>query len=202
MTDYTIKIEQDDAPESPREWDNLGVMCLDHKRHIVPWEYEGVDKDHPVYYENGSLWQPRQCKSWSDVKQALRQAVNREGDEIVVILPVYAYDHSVFDISTQIEPYWWHAAWDSGQLGFIFITRSKVLAEYGWKKITPERRAKLADRLATEVKTYSQWVNGDVYGYIITDEDDEPVDSCWGYFGHEAAEKAAKEAVAALSKGE
>jgi len=33
MTTYTLNIVPDDIPESPREWDNLGIMACSHSRY-------------------------------------------------------------------------------------------------------------------------------------------------------------------------
>jgi len=200
---YTIRIEPDEFPSSPREDSNLGTMCFDHKRYSMPWEFDGVDQANPVYYENGSKWEPKRCQSWSDVLRAIRQAVQEAGDDIALALPVFMLDHSgtVYGVPNPIRDYGrldpfrhLYMGMDSGQVGYIFITRSKVQEEYGWKKLTPERLAKLAEYLKTEVETYSDWANGSVYGYVIEDQAGEEVDSCWGFYGVSAAIEAGKEA--------
>ena len=43
-----------------------------------------------------------------------------------------------------------------------------------------------------EVKTYDQYLTGDVWGYIIEDDSGEVLDSCWGFFGHDYCEEEAK----------
>jgi hypothetical protein len=74
--------------------------------------------------------------------------------------------------------------WDSSFVGFIFISKEKARKEYGWKNITKARKQKLEEYLRGEVKTYDQYLTGDVYGFRITDTTtDEEVDSCWGYYG-------------------
>jgi hypothetical protein len=57
--------------------------------------------------------------------------------------------------------------WDSGQVGFIYVSREKVREEYGWKVITKKREEKIVEILRDEVKTYDQYLTGDVYGYIV-----------------------------------
>ena len=64
---YTIQIEYDTDSNSPREWDNLGTMCLFHRHRNLPNESslsmeEAQGLDHrtnlilPVYgYEHGGL---------------------------------------------------------------------------------------------------------------------------------------------------
>jgi len=43
----------------------------------------------------------------------------------------------------------------------------------------PER---VDEGLRAEVKEYEQWMQGDVYGYVV-EHDGEVLDSCWGYIG-------------------
>jgi hypothetical protein len=49
--------------------------------------------------------------------------------------------------------------------------------------------------LAGEVKTFDQYLRGDVYGYVVTDPDGNEVDSCWGLYGIEDAEQEARSAL-------
>ena len=37
--------------------------------------------------------------------------------------------------------------------------------------------------LRSEVETYDDYLTGQVYGYIIEDENGEQLDSCWGFLG-------------------
>lgn len=112
---------------------------------------------------------------------------------IAVMLPLFLYDHSGITMNTT----GFYCPWDSGQVGVIYITREKVLKEYGWKVLTKQRKEKLAQYLNAEVETYDQYLTGEVYGYIITDDEGEEVESCWGFYGEEYCEEEAK-AVTAL----
>ena len=39
-----------------------------------------------------------------------------------VSIPIYFYDHNGLYISPEIEPTWWHYAWDGGQLGIAYVS--------------------------------------------------------------------------------
>lgn len=96
------------------------------------------------------------------------QAYLASGD--CYVLPIYMYEHSGVTIST--SPF--SCGWDSGQVGYIYMTKEKARAEG------------LTDPLATlenEVKTMDSYIRGEVYGYIVYDADDQELDSCWGYLG-------------------
>lgn len=98
--------------------------------------------------------------------------------------PVYMYDHSGVALST--SPF--SCPWDSGQVGVIYANARKLQEEFpdGWDSNV------VKDIFTSEVEEFGQWLNGETYGYIIT-EDGVEVDSCWGFIGRDCAESAAKE---------
>lgn len=185
---YRIEVHHDEYAENPRNDCNVGLMALDHKRYTLPWEIKRLSQGSPCYTdEHGD---EQRCQSWDDVRTAIEQAL---GDDLVVILPVYGYQHSGFYLSTAVEGEWFHYAWDGGQLGWIVATR-QTLTEAGLSFETEEDKAEIEKQLRGEVHTYSQFINGDVYFYVVKDGDGEVVDSCSGYYGYDACLEAAKEA--------
>jgi hypothetical protein len=165
---YTIEIKQDIDPQNPRDWDNLGTMVCFHKH------YKLGDSNHD--FKNTDF------NSWEELKQAIIK-----NEKPSVILPIYMYDHSGITINTT----GFSCPWDSGQIGFIFISKQKAYKEYGKKRISPQFKKRLTNYLVNEVKTYDQYLTGEVYGYIIT-KDNEESESCWGFFGYDIAENEAK----------
>jgi hypothetical protein len=158
---YSIEIDQDCDPMNPRtEWDNLGTMVCFHKRYTLG------DKDLPYKSSN--------YDSWDSLEKDIRK---HEGD--VIILPIYMYDHSGVTINTT----GFDCNWDSGQVGFIFITKEKARMEYGWKVITERRLNTIQGYLKNEVMVYDQYLTGSVYGYQVKSPEGEDLDSCWGFFG-------------------
>ena len=159
---YKIEVIQDDSPRSPREDDNLGTMVCFHRHYNL-----GDKHDFDV---NG-----------------FNQFV-RENKKNIIILPLYLYDHSGITMNT----IGFSCPWDSGKVGFIYITKEKARKEFSWVRITKKRLEKIEGYLKGEVETYDQYLTGDVYGYRITDTtNDEEVDSCWGYYGSEYCMKEA-----------
>lgn len=69
--------------------------------------------------------------------------------------------------------------------GFAFVTEKTLLALQG--EMTAERRAEVMEKLPewikSEVKVYSQWATGDVWYFLIEDENEDYVDSCGGFIG-------------------
>lgn len=159
-----LKLVHDSSPESPRNWDNLGTMICFHKRYDLGDKHNYSSDDY---------------NSWEEMKQAIIKEENP-----AVILPLYMYDHSGISIST--TPF--SCRWDSGQIGFILVSKKKVLEEFGGKIVTAKLKERIEKILEGEVETYSQYVEGDVYGFQIVDEDDNIVDSCYGFYGSDHKE--------------
>jgi hypothetical protein len=175
---FTVEIEADECPESPREWDNLSEMVCFHTR------YNLGDKNHGYNSKDFSGWEELQNMIEKDHRP-------------VVILPLYMMDHSGLTISTNPERFraFDQQGWDWGQIGFVFVSREKALEECGGKIITP-KICELAEKvLLGEVETYAQYLRGDVYSYSIKDADGEVVDSCSGFYGLEYVKEEAKNAV-------
>jgi len=88
----------------------------------------------------------------------------------VYALPIYMYDHGGVTIST--SPF--GCRWDSGQVGYIYISKEKAKAEG------------LTDPLATlenEVTLMDSYLRGEVFGYQVYDAEGDELDSCWGFIG-------------------
>lgn len=156
---YNIKIKYDTEPHNPRGDDNIGKMVCFHGSYNL-----GDNND----YRQGDY------SSWYELRAQLIKDFRND-----VILPLYLYDHSGITIAT--TPF--SCRWDSGQVGFIIVDRKMLLACRGVKKITKKEKEKLFEYLKSEVETYDWYLTGDAYGYCIEDEDEEEIDSCWGYLG-------------------
>lgn len=158
----TIKVEIDENPDSPREWDNLGHMACVHKR------YNLGDKSSKLGFNMKNLVES--YESWDEVEEHLVEIY-----DAMVILPVFMYDHS--GVSLSCSPF--GCRWDSGQVGFIYTTSMDIAKEYKDRAWTEEE---VRACLLSEVNVYSSYVNGEVYGYIIEDEQGGILNSCFGFF--------------------
>lgn len=170
---YHINIYYDPDPESPREWDNLGTFYTAHRRYQPE---ENFDKHFNIreVCENG------------------RPGTFRESFlQKYIAQNIYMLDHSGQTVSTTS----FNDSWDSGWLGIVAVSIDKVKKEYGWKVLTSKRRGQIEKYLTGEVETYDNYLRGEVYGYEITPENDDNnvLDSCWGYFGDENLEHLERE---------
>ncbi len=165
---YTIKIEQDELDESPREWGTLGKMVCFHK------SYQLGDKDNEYHTDS--------YNGWNEMERDIIKA-----DDVAVIRPLYLYDHSGLRI--KIGSFYGllpqgHAEFDSGQVGFIYATKKAIKEEFKIKRITAKTIKEVNRRLENEVKVYDQYISGDIYSFFIEDADGVEVDSCGGNYGY------------------
>jgi hypothetical protein len=163
-----IRLEQDQDCENPLDNDAGAVF---------------------VTYRKGA----RSCYGNTPLDQEEHEEVGRRinAGELVG-LPVYVYEHGGCIIrAAEGNPF--SCPWDSGQSGYIYVTKKTALEWYGGKVLTKGKREKTLQQLRGIVDTYSQWCNGECYGFIIEDQDGEQLDSCWGYIGADWAMQAGKE---------
>ena len=173
-----LKIEYDDMNESPREWDNLGTMVCWKRNYILgdDHNYDNNREFMEVLSEELSDIEPERLYSKTD--EQLMSII----EKYAVILPIYKYEHSGISLNTK----GFSCRWDSGQVGWIYVTKKQVREEYGAKRVSQKLKERIEDYLKGEVDTYSQYVAGEVFGFILEDkETGNEIDSCWGFYGYD-----------------
>jgi hypothetical protein len=112
---YKIEIHMDSDFFNPRhEFDHVGVMACFHKRYQLGDKAEVHNLRHEGF------------PSWDDMEKYIRKEM-----DAVLVLPIYMYDHSGLTIST--TPF--SCGWDSGQIGFIYMTRKAICDNWSCKRI-------------------------------------------------------------------
>lgn len=170
---HTIKIKYDECPENPRtEHDNITEIHCRQSRYYLG-EHAHSDTEEMIAEE----------------KKAKRQ-----GD---FVLKVFAYIHS--GVALSLESFGGklpqgHAEFDSGCSGYIIIRREKMLKEFGARRWTKKLREKAYELCKGELEEFAQYINGEVYGYVIDDNEH----SCWGYYSDEDCLTEAKNLVDAI----
>ena len=165
---HVIKIYHDPDAESPREWSNLGTLICWHRRYRL-------GDSHSFDSPEAFLRDLSGISAQSDLSMdQLRDRAERKS----VLLPVFLYDHSGLAMNT----IGFHCPWDSGQVGYVYVTLEAVRKEFGVKRVTKALREKAEDILRGEIVSYDAYLGGRVYGYVI-EWDGEEVDACWGFVG-------------------
>lgn len=175
---FRLQIIGDPDPESPRTWDNLGVMFTPHRRYTLGDARTNLDE-----YALAERAMDR-FRNWSTLARYLRIFVGATH-----VLPLGLLDHSGLHMYVGGGEHWQDpGGWDSGTIGVIFDTpRTREMCG-----TEPEQ---VEAALKGEVETYDQYLTGDVYGYVVSkletcdhgDEHADEVDSCWGMFGYDYA---------------
>jgi hypothetical protein len=169
---YTVKIYQDEDPMNPRENDNLCVMVCEHRNYELG-DRKATETELEAVRRGG-------------FKLLERYLRIKEG--AVCLVPLSLLDHSGLHMWTGGGSHWSDSqGWDSGTVGFAYVTKARA-EELGAPLELAERQ------LEGEVGEYDQYLRGDVYGYVVEDEDGEHVDSCWGFFGFDYCRKEAERA--------
>lgn len=144
--DYKIELCYDPYPDDPRKsFDNLGIMACFHKRYNLGDQHE--------------FKEPQDLLDWIEANK-----------DDIYYLPLYVYEHGNITIST--SPF--SCRWDSGQIGFIYMTKELANAE---------GIVKPYEILEHEVKLYDAYISGQTYGAMILDSEGELIDSQFGYLG-------------------
>lgn len=142
MKTYELKIVHDDDPMNPRtDWDNITTMICFHRNYFLgdKTEYKSSDFD---------------C--WEDLKNQIDRDY-----KVLCYKPLYLYDHSGITIST--KPF--NCNWDSGQVGWVIIHEKQLELMCG--KDFDRSEENLSSIINGEVKTYDEYLTGDVYKYEV-----------------------------------
>lgn len=159
-----LEITFDDNVESPREWTNLGYFLQKSRGGISP------DGQNNAFYrimvETGD-----EASSLEEHIDLMKKRIKEETEEkVLAIYPVSMYEHGAVNYSLGQS-----FGFDYSNNAFYIIT-NKTAKEFGAKK--EDFRKIIAD----ELKIYTQWVNGEVYSFILYNDKGEIEDSCGGFY--------------------
>lgn len=177
--ELTVNVMYDESGDNPRGWDNLGKMVCSHRRYNFPNEIKMDFDEH---------------NSWEEIKNEITKQFGPS-----LILTIWLYDHSGLHFST--ESFYGrlpqgHAEFDSGRIGFIFVTKKDIRKEYG--KAGRKEMEKAEKCLQGEVEVYGKYANGECYLFRVEDADGENLDCCGGYYDSDEALEAGVESAKAL----
>ena len=161
-----LEIKYDDCPDSPRTWSNLGYfLTLDSNYNSPDTVTEYLD----IITETGDI-----AESQEQHMELIKREVEKELDEkVIAIYPVVKYEHGgiVYSLGNK-------TGFDYSNNGFYIIT-DKTAKELGVAKKDFDKV------IENELKTYNQYANGEVYRFVLYDDNGEVEDSCGGFYGIE-----------------
>lgn len=173
---FTVVLYQDpEPPDLRKDYDNLTTLACWHRQ----------------YYLGDRQIEGMRLK---DMVKMLKD----EGEKVLAIMPLYLYEHSGMTMcacrSNLDRPrtrYPFDCRWDAGQVGWGYVTEAQAIkmgctpgeTYKGQQEDGVYDKAFFENAIIAEVEAYDMVMTGQVYGYQITDEDGDDVDSCWGFIG-------------------
>lgn len=192
---FQIVIEQDNNPANPcREFDLLGTQVYWHSRLGLGHEYVNTSRQIPVEWLITRLVNAHSLPDdkVDDLQDDLIKAL-QEFEKYNLVIPVFFYEHGGITIRAESKGTGWDS-WDSGQLGFVYVSLSDIKREFQVKRLTRKVLEKARDVLRSEVRLYDDYLQGEVYTYFVKSNDGEVLDSCGGYYGEEGKKEALENA--------
>jgi hypothetical protein len=175
----SYEILHDEDALSPRiDYDNLGTM--------VCWDSGYRLGDVQDYVDIRDFMSSTMNLDDYDGEIDVNDFLSWCEDNNIVILPVYLYDHGSITMNTT----GFSCKWDSGQVGFIYARYEAVKLWYS--EVSPKTIKLAYELLEAEIETYNMYLQNDVYGIVVKDENGNEVESCWGFYGYHHAETEAK----------
>jgi hypothetical protein len=158
-----LEISCENNPMSPREWSCLGYFFTKDNRYRSP---DGSDNAlYKIMLEAEYL-----VDNADEHMDAIKKLAKEQGIDIIAIYPVVKYEHSavVYKLG-QIHGF------DYSNNGFYIITKDSQ-KELGTKRKDFEKVIK------QELADYNQYINGEIYRFILYNEKGEQIDSCGGFY--------------------
>jgi hypothetical protein len=130
----------------------------------------------------------------------------REIAQRYYVLKVYFYIHGGIALRAfspdEVVGYPFNDEWDAGPVGHVYISKKEATVEHigGIKRqmTIPQKIQKASNYLKKMTTLTGEWLNGEFWGFevIDTQDDDNVVDSCWGYLGAHGMDNAKLEGLA------
>ena len=194
---YVLMVQPDDILISPREVDvHFGTMVCFPSRYALGDSHNYMDKDdflREMYLNTVGHDEPgmdRYERMVNIVSSRFRHGPKTEEravddamlnviSEKYIMMPLYLMDHS--GLAMQTESF--HDPWDSGQVGWIYVSKEDALKEFDADKMTGAIRQKADALMRSEVAAYDSYLRGECYGFELY-KNGELSDSCWGFMGN------------------
>lgn len=166
MSTVKLEIKYDQDALNPRkDWDNIAKLAYFHKRYDFVNE-SGVSAD--------------EANSYDELCQLITKRV-----DAVHIVPVYMYAHSGLAFKAGgVRSGQFACPWDSGIVGFAYITREGARELFGVKRLrlNAERYKRMQEIIEGDVEIYSDYINGNCYHFTLEVDGKEIEDLATGTF--------------------
>ena len=216
----TVRIQQDEDYESPREWGTHGKMICWHRKYNL-----GDDHDYKTPQDFFISLFDECDPSGEDVRKIIAELIKDEDwqedyrkffvsnmhystrdsiryDYLREVMENDGLPRSIHEMIQEVveEKFlvlplylYDHSGITMNTTGFSCRWDSgKVGYIYAAKDSLEDPSVELEKVLISEVEVYDQYLTGDVWGYVIEDESGCELDSCWGHYGYDYCTEEAK----------
>lgn len=153
-----LVIEQDEFPEDPRSWDNIGTMLCCNRS----FQLGDCNTNRETELQLAEI-----CRKYGKSDEEIDEMTFAEEVQFILDqddvcgLPLWLYDHSGISISTRgVDQF------DSSFVGLIFVEKDFFVAhtcitnEENWKK-------EAKGTLESEIEVYNDFLEGNVYQWTL-----------------------------------
>ena len=155
---FRLVIEQDEFSQDPRENDNLGTMLCCNR----DYQLGDCNSNRETEEQLAEL-----CRKYGKTDEEIDEMDFYEEIQFLLEqddicgLPLFIYDHSGLSMQTYRVD-----RWDSSFVGLIYVDRETFFAQT-CRKDDCDWKAEAKKILESEVKMYSQFLEGDVQQYTL-----------------------------------
>ena len=159
LEDWELKVEYDECSDSPRGYYNIGkILCLPNKY---------IDNELDLPYEYDEKF--KESRNLNEIEEMLTK-LGYIHERICV------YDHSGVSIYLGSPC----CRWDSGYIGWYVVDKKQYREDHKIKRISKKELRFIDEVMQSEIRTYNNWINGNVYWYELC-KNGEVIDSCCGF---------------------
>lgn len=107
----------------------------------------------------------------------VREMITKWSDNNIISLPIYVYEHGGITMNTG----GYSCRWDSGEAGVIYMSKQEAMNRYESKRWTKKLAEQVYEAMKKQVEYLAAIIEGNIYGFVVEDEDGNVLDSCWGF---------------------
>ena len=123
---YKLEVSIDNYPENPRKWTNVSTMVCWHRHYSLGDKHDYRNADEFLSHLCVSLLYKSYDETDDYSIEEMLEMLTASNE--ILIKPLNLYDHSGVSISTS-NAYPYNDRWDSGCVGFVYITKEKAFKE-------------------------------------------------------------------------
>ena len=164
-----VKVIRDPNPDEP-EFELLTILHW-HRRYMIHSDAECVDMSNYEADDDEELGVDRE--------HVLDRLASDH--DLVIWWPLYMIDHGVVHVRLGEG---FGCPWDSGQVGIVGFTvpQWRVFTQTEWVG-HEKQKTQAFEMVKAMIETLDQYMNGDMYGFEVVDDDGEIETSVWGFYG-------------------